>query len=97
MSAKGLRGSIPQVLLIASLAVVLGLMGIVAAAYSARLFAHPVPVGRFCPCTMPAIYETPRAGPAWLFLGLAVGMVLGAVIGIVVVRHEARRRSRPAG
>lgn len=96
MKVKSLDGSIPQVLLIAGLTVALGVIGVVAAAYSAHLFAHPVPVGRFCPCTMPAIYETPRAGPAWLFSGLAVGMVLGAAIGIAVVRHRVRRTSPPS-
>ena len=64
-------------LFVVAVAAAFGAMGLVAAAYSARDVLRVDGVAS-------------RAGPAWLFSGLGVGMALGAALagGVVLLRRR---------
>lgn len=75
-------GRLKQVLVIVGVAAMFGVAGVVAAAYSARDMLR-----------FPGTSAT-RAGPAWLFSGLGVGVALGALfaVGLIHVGGALRRR-----
>jgi len=80
-------GRLRQVLIIVGGAAIFGVAGVVAAAYSARDILR-----------LPGASAT-RAGPAWLFSGLGIGVALGALVavGLIHVGGALRRRDLRVG
>ncbi len=75
-------GRLKQVLIIVGGAAIFGVAGVAAAAYSARDILK-----------LPGASAT-RAGPAWVFSGLGVGVALGVLVavGLIHVGGALRRR-----
>ena len=83
-----------RVLFVLGVSTAFAICGVMAAAYSAHLFLHCLPVTLLCPST-----ALPTAGPAWLTSGGVLGLVVGTsvTLGLIhLVRWMHRSPGRPS-